>query len=152
MKKKKIFTIIAVLVITVCIGIKTFAKSTDFILKDENYYIIELNEAFTNLDNYNDYYEADFNNNKVILRRDNERYKRVKRATLNDENCEKLKKLIKEITNKKENEKEILEEEKHILYRKNIKYYYTIKTFDNKVYYVKDNDDIEKMQEILEEN
>ena len=156
MNNKKIYIInIIFLVLAFCIGIYVFnylTKRSETVLKDENCYIIEQNEAFTEQDNFKDYYEANFNTNQVTLRRDDKRNKREKRGTLNNEKCEKLKKLIQEITSKKENEKEILEEEIHILYRKNYKYYYTIKSFDNKIYYVKDTDNIEKMQEILGEN
>lgn len=143
-----VYCIIAAILTTIIMfSISFFIKYKDskesFVLDSDKKYIVDT--IFPEVSEI--YCEIDFENGKVVTRKDSEMFKREKINKI-DTDLEKLEKLVIEIVNNKEN-LTISDEEKIDLYEQNCYWLYTITDWKQDKYYIKDAEQIELYKELI---
>ena len=125
-------------------------KNSEFILSDDSRYIVEIAGYVSDKDGYErKYYEIDLQKQNIVFRADYGDDRRNKLSSTRKTNYEELKNLIFKTMNNEENRIEPTEEEQVELVKKQVGKYFVLINYKNEKFYIKNYDDIKKMEDLL---
>lgn len=116
-------------------------------LSSSNDYIIIDDKFASSEENY--YYYIDFEKDRSFYKMQEKGSKKVRAGIINKYGTKEIEEIILNVMSDEENLKEITAAEQNKLLSNSIYGVYTIKTYDGKLYYIKDLETAKRVKEIL---